>query len=84
MLAIGIEKRRKRMPFLTFCLVKEMLEQQRLPSDIHMLHANETLAFFQTLFGGRMGEELAGGGARLGKRKYIIELFIFTVSNAFC
>ena len=37
---------------------------------------------FQIFFGGRMGGEPAGGGARLVKRKYIIGLFIFTVSNA--
>jgi hypothetical protein len=37
MLSISIEKQRKRTPFLAFCLAKEMLEQQRLPSDIHML-----------------------------------------------
>ena len=38
---------------------------------------------FQVLFGGRTGGEPAGGGARLVKRKYIIGLLIFVVSNAF-
>ena len=37
--------------------------------------------FAADMFGGRMGGEPAGGGARLIKRKYIIGFCICTVSN---
>jgi len=37
---------------------------------------------FQIFFGGRMGGEPAGAGARLVKQKYFIKLFVSIVSNA--
>ena len=46
------------------------------------IEKQRTRPFFQILFGGRMGGEPAGGGARLVKRKYIIGLFIFIVLKA--